>query len=232
MSIVAFATACMTQLEDPAQAEADFNELLELVKTTFGTSDPDRADKLTQLYTDLKDRIVQSPASTRSYFHSAYAGGYVSHILRVTTLALSMASVYKKNGGFITFTKEELVFATLNHDLGKLGNDAAPYYVKQTSDWHKKTLGEMFKKNDEASFFSVYDNTMMWLNQYGISYTANEMLGIKLADGNYDEANKKYLMNNDPFPIRTSLPYIVHWADHMATIIEKHQVLQLLGDDE
>jgi hypothetical protein len=44
---------------------------------------------------------------------------------------------------------------------------------------------------------------------------------MKLADGMYADGNSKYLMNHDPYPMKSALPYLVHWADHMATVVEK-----------
>jgi len=68
---------------------------------------------------------------------------------------------------------------------------------------------------------SVPDRGLYLLTSYGISYTKNEMLAIKLHDGLYDDANKPYLMSWMPeTKPRTSLIYIVHQADLMAARIE------------
>ena len=56
------------------------------------------------------------------------------------------------------------------------------------------------------------------MQRYGIRVTQNEWLGINLSDGNYDEGSRKYLHSNG---MKINLPYIIHWADHMATKIEK-----------
>ena len=65
----------------------------------------------------------------------------------------------------------------------------------------------------------------LWLlNQYGIQFTQKEMLGIMLADGLYNEPNKKYLMSySEDFSLKTELPYILHWADHMSCRQESGQ---------
>jgi predicted HD phosphohydrolase len=36
------------------------------------------------------------------------------------------------------FTKEELVFSALNHDLGKMGDENHESYIPQTDKWRKK----------------------------------------------------------------------------------------------
>jgi len=47
------------------------------------------------------------------------------------------------------------------------------------------------------------------------------MLGIKLTDGLYDEANKPYYMSRTAdSKLKTNLGYVMHQADHMAARIE------------
>jgi hypothetical protein len=176
-----------------------------------------RAIKLKEFYKIFENELVSAPASSKISFHNAYPGGYLDHILRVTELALKMASLYKTSNGFIDFTKEELIFSALHHDLGKLGTEDQSYYVVQDSDWHRKR-GEMYKHNDTLQYFKAPDRGLMMLQKYGISVTENEWLSIKLSDGIYSTGNDSYLKNDG---MKINLPYIIHWADHMATRIEK-----------
>lgn len=176
-----------------------------------------RADKLKELYAVFQDELVSAPASSKVNFHNAFPGGYLDHVLRVADIALKMASLYKTTGGVIDFTKQELIFAALNHDLGKLGTEDAPYYLPQDSDWHRKR-GEVYKHNDTLQYFKVPDRGLVLLQKYGISVTENEWLSIKLSDGIYSSGNDSYLKNDG---MKINLPYIIHWADHMATKIEK-----------
>jgi hypothetical protein len=176
-----------------------------------------RAEQLKAFYKIFEDQLLSAPASAKVHFHNAYPGGYLDHILRVVELALKMASLYKTSNGYIDFTKQELIFAALNHDLGKLGTEDEPYYLNQDSDWHRKR-GEMYKHNDALQYFKAPDRGLMMLQKYGISVTENEWLSIKLSDGIYSTGNDSYLKNDG---MRVNLPYIIHWADHMATRIEK-----------
>jgi hypothetical protein len=120
-----------------------------------------------------------------------------------------------------TYTKEELVFSALNHDLGKMGDEKNESYIPQDDKWRKEKLGEDYKFNDRIPFASVPDRGLYLLQSHDIQYTFNEMITIQTHDGLYDEANKKYLANYMPEQKpRTSLPYIVHQADLMAARIE------------
>ena len=56
---------------------------------------------------------------------------------------------------------------------------------------------------------------------YGIKVTMKETLSIKLADGLYDESSEFYLKVFDvKKSIKSRLPHIIHFADHMATLAE------------
>ena len=47
-------------------------------------------------------------------------------------------------------------------------------------------------------------------------------MGIKLTDGLYDEDNTKYYKVYDSAKyLRSNIQYILHWADHMSTCIER-----------
>ena len=67
----------------------------------------------------------------------------------------------------------------------------------------------------------VTDRAVYLLQRYGITYSWKEYLGIKLADGIYNEANKKYLIQYNPdMVLKTSLPKIVHLADYLSCFTE------------
>ena len=119
------------------------------------------------------------------------------------------------------YTIEELVFAALNHDLGKMGDEEHESYIPQTDQWRKDKLGEDYMFNTKLPFASVPDRGLFMLQSHGIQYTFNEMLAIQTHDGLYDEANKKYLMTYMPEQKpRTCLPFVLHFADMMAARIE------------
>lgn len=197
--------------------EQNYNKLMEYIN-----ADP-RAEQLNEMYNVLRDELLIAPASGRVYYHNCFPGGYLDHILRVTDTALKVASLYKTMGGVIDFTKQELIFAALHHDLGKLGTEDGPYYVEQDSDWHRKR-GELYKNNDSIQYFRAPERGLVMLQKYGVKVTEKEWLAIKLSDGMYDDSNKSYLMNYAPYSMKTNLPNIIHWADHMSSRVEKDKV--------
>ena len=181
-----------------------------------------RKEKLIEFYEKYSERLVLMPAAHKKEYHNAFPGGYVEHVNRVITCALHLHELWANMGAdTTTYTKEELVFSALNHDLGKMGDEENESYIPQDDKWRKEKLGEDYKFNDKVAFASVPDRGLYLLQAHGIQYTFNEMLTIQTHDGLYDEGNKKYLMSFMPeTKPRTSLPFIVHQADFMAARIE------------
>jgi hypothetical protein len=120
-----------------------------------------------------------------------------------------------------TFTKEELIFSAINHDLGKIGDKNHEAYIPQTDQWRRDKLGEDYMFNKKLAFASVPDRGLFLLQQHDITYSFNEMIAIQTHDGLYDNANEKYLKGYMPEQKpRTSLPFILHQADMVAARIE------------
>jgi hypothetical protein len=162
------------------------------------------------------------PAAHKKEYHNAFPGGYIDHVLRVIDCSLKLHNVWEEMGTDVsTYTKEELVFSALNHDLGKMGDDQHEAYIPQTDQWRKDKLGEDYMFNTKLAFASVPDRSLFLLMSHGIQYSFNEMVAIQTHDGLYDEGNKKYLMTYMPEQKpRTALPLILHQADMMAARIE------------
>lgn len=184
-----------------------------------------RKEKLLEFYEKYGDRIAMMPASHKKEYHNAFIGGYVDHVNRVVKCALALHKIWADMGSDITtYTKEELIFSALNHDLGKMGDSEHEAYLPNTDQWRKEKLGEEFMFNKALAFSSVPDRSLFLLQSHGISYSFNEMLAIQIHDGLYDEANKKYLIGYLPEQkLRTALPLIIHQADFMAARIEFEQ---------
>ena len=181
-----------------------------------------RRTQIKEFYSKYQERIIMMPAAHKKEYHNAFPGGYVDHVIRVIDCSLKLHNVWEEMGADIsTYTKEELVFSALNHDLGKMGDEDNEAYIPQTDQWRKDKLGEDYTYNTKLAFASVPDRSLFLLMSHGIQYTFNEMIAIQTHDGLYDEANKKYLMGYmvEQKP-RTALPFILHQADLMAARIE------------
>ena len=116
------------------QIEMNWQTLIDLIEKYIGD---DRKENLLKMYEDLKDRMMFAPASAKGHYHNAMPGGYVEHILHIIDMAKDVKDTWYNHDAKINFTDEELVFAAMHHDLGKVGDLEHDYYIPQTSDWHR-----------------------------------------------------------------------------------------------
>ena len=204
-----------------AELKANYEKFVAIVKKYITG---DRLDKVLFMYSDdeLGGNLMVSPASGNVGYHNAYEGGYIDHIFNVCKNALKMKDLFIAQGGTQDFTDEELIFCALHHDLGKLGTKNHLHYIPNDSDWHIKNRGDVFMKNPANQYMTLTDRTFFTLQDYGIKINENEYFGIKLTDGMYDEDNQKYLktFNKDNVQ-KSAIARIMHWADHMSTVIEQ-----------
>ena len=175
--------------------ELQWKALMEYIeKYISGT----RKEALIKMYEELSDRVLTAPASSHSTRHNCFPGGYIDHVNRVVKTAINLYSVWTDAGAAThKYTLEEVVFAAINHDLGKVGSRTHEYYVPNDSDWHVKR-GQIYKISDKLTFMKVPDRSLFTLQEFGIAVSENEYLAIKLHDGLYGKGNESYLMGGAP----------------------------------
>ena len=188
---------------------------------------PTRKDQLNKMYDDFEDRIAMMPASSMAHFHNAFAGGYIDHVLRVMDCTETLYNTWELSGADMSgYTKEELMFAAMHHDLGKVGfpGDGNEVYQVETSDWHRKNMGRLYKHNENIPFTMVPDLSIWLLQEHGVSMSWNEYQAIKIHDGMYDDSNKPYFVaRSEKAKLKTNMAIILHHGDHMAATIEYEQ---------
>jgi len=188
---------------------------------------PTRKDQLNKMYDDFEDRLAMMPASSMAHFHNAFAGGYIDHVLRVMDCTETLYDVWFHLGADMAgYTKEELMFAAMHHDLGKVGfpGDGNEVYQIETSDWHRKNMGRLYKHNENIPFTMVPDLSIWLLQEHGVSMSWNEYQSIKIHDGMYDDSNKPYFIaRSAQAKLKTNMAIILHHGDHMAAQIEYEQ---------
>jgi len=201
------------------QIAQNWEALLRKIDTNF---EGERQSKLKNLYDGLADRMMMAPASGIEHFHNCFAGGYVDHVLRVMDCAEQLFDVWSSMGADMSnYTKEELMFSALNHDLGKVGDNENEYYVPNPSEWHRKNQGKIYDPNPNIQHMTVPHRSIWLLSNSGITFSQNEMIGILTHDGVYDSANDSYLKPwGKEKALWNNLPIILHHADHMASRIE------------
>ena len=181
----------------------------------------ERKEQVMFMVKHMEDTYVMAPASGKSWYHSAFPGGYVDHVNRVVEYAVKQMRLYKEMGGMIDFTEEELVFAALFHDLGKLGDGDSPNYLPQTDKWRQDKLSEMYTNNPDLDFMLIPDRSLFILQKFGIPVSLKEFLAIRVHDGVFDKANEAYFFSHqESSRQKTSIISILHSADFLASKVE------------
>ena len=197
--------------------QANYEKHLKIIDTYIG----DRKDSIKEMLSHMEETYVMAPASGKSWYHNAFAGGYVDHVNRVVEYAVKQSRLYKEMGGFIDYTEEELVFAALFHDLGKIGDGDQPNYIPQTDKWRQDKLSEMYTFNPDLDFMLIPDRSLFILQKFGIKVGQKEFLAIRCHDGVFDKANEAYFFSNmESSRQKTSIVSVLHSADFLASKVE------------
>ena len=141
-------------------------DLVEVINNNFSG---ERLQKIEALHDHFKDRMMLAPASGRAYYHNAFPGGYVAHILNIMDWAHKYYELFKSQGMYVDdISRESVTFAAMFHDLGKIGNLDEDYYVTNTDEWRAKKLQEYYNHNPAIHYMTVTDRSIWILNQFNI----------------------------------------------------------------
>ena len=202
----------MKQLTEK-QILGNWTKLRDIITSTF---EGDRLENLNKMYDHFEDRMCMAPASGKEHFHYAHVGGYIEHVLHIIDYSKQLKGVWEGNGATINFTDEELIFAAMHHDLGKVGDLEHDYYVPNESEWHRKNQGAIYTHNKELQHMTVTDRAIFLLGHFKVPMSENEYIGLRLTDGMYEEANKAYYIAYQPErQLRSNIAYILHQATHI-----------------
>ena len=200
------------------QIQKNWEKHLKIVDHYIGD---DRKTAVKSMLEQLSEIYIMAPASSKTWYHNAFPGGYVDHVNRVVQYATEQHKLYQKMGGTVDYTEEELVFAALFHDLGKIGDGEKPNYIPQTDKWRQDKLSEMYTYNSELDFMLIPDRSLFILQKFGITVSQKEFLGIRLHDGVFDKANEAYFFSNvESSRQKTSIISVLHTADFLASKVE------------
>ena len=197
--------------------QKNYEKHLKIVETYI----TERKDKVLSMIDSFQEEYALAPASGKSWYHNAFQGGYVDHVNRVVEYAVKQSRLYQEMGGTVDYTEEELVFAALFHDLGKLGDGERANYIPQTDKWRQDKLNEMYTNNSDLDFMLIPDRSLFVLQKFGIPVSMKEFLAIRLHDGVFDEANKAYFFSyQESSRQKTSIVSVLHSADFLASKVE------------
>jgi hypothetical protein len=199
------------------QISSNYQKHLKIIDTYIG----ERSESIKTMLSHMEEIYMMAPASGKTWFHNAFAGGYVDHVNRVVQYAVEQHRLYVKMGGTVDYTEEQLVFSALFHDLGKIGDGDKPNYIPQTDKWRQDKLSEMYTYNPDLDFMLIPDRSLFILQKFGVKVDQKEFLGIRCHDGVFDKANEAYFFSNvESSRQKTALISVLHTADFLASKVE------------
>jgi hypothetical protein len=200
------------------QIQKNYEKHLKIIETYLSE---ERVTQVKGMLNHMEEVYIMAPASGKTWYHNAFAGGYVDHVNRVVQYAIEQSRLYEKMGGTLDYTDEQLVFSALFHDLGKIGDGDAPNYIPQTDKWRQDKLSEMYTYNPDLQFMLIPDRSLFILQKFGIKVDQKEFLGIRCHDGVFDKANQAYFFSNvESSRQKTALVSVLHSADFLASKVE------------
>jgi len=206
------------------QIQENWEGLNKIIEDTF---EGDRLKNIKLLHEHFQDRMTLAPASGTKWFHNAFPGGYVAHVLNVIKWSLEYYEMFKKMDMHVSDIDEEsVIFCAMFHDLGKIGDMENDYYITNPDEWKAKKWGRLYDHNPNLHWMTVTDRTFWLLNQFSIPMSQQEFLGLRMADGLYEDANKPYFFEGSEWKeIKTNIGFIIHYGDACATRWEKEQYM-------
>jgi hypothetical protein len=143
-----------------------FTSLVDKVK------DPKNKEFLKKLCEEQSERLATCPASTSSKYVGAFAGGLVWYSLEVLKVAKELNKLYDAN-----ISVDDLIIASLFHDVGKIGNEEHDYYLPNKSDWHV-SKGMFFEINEDLQTSNVHSRSLWWMSHYGVTLSEQAVQSI------------------------------------------------------
>lgn len=155
---------------------------------TDKVADTSRKNGLLALVDKVEETLILAPASTRTEFHGAFAGGLVDYSLKVVKTMGALNRAYEANLG-----TESIVVTGLFHDIGKCGNGEREYFLPKNSEWHNKQ-GIMYEVNPDLPNMTVSLRSLYLLQNFGVKLTADEHYAIS----SIKDRSESQVVTNEP----------------------------------
>jgi len=167
----------------------NYEKYLNLLRKFF----PENLAAIDAMETEMGNRLFLAPRGLTEKV-GGRPGGLVSFAV----------SVAKNTKVFKTLIDQrKLIRVALIHELGLMGSPTDECFLPETSDWHRHTLGKVFKYNEACQKMSFAHRTLFYVARYGFTVEEDEWMALLTASGfQYDE-NRFYA--NEVMPLATAL---------------------------
>ena len=173
---------------DTDQVRASFELYLKLCQKCG-----DKSESLEILTETLGDRLAMCPYSNRKDAGWSYPSGLMQYSLSV------LRSLRKVNDAHeLNLSAESMIFVSLFHCIGKVGDLENDLFVDEDSKWHREKLGQFYKYNEKVPKMTWEHRSLWILSQVNVSVTREEWLAIMLSPGAYADEIKFYTGGHEP----------------------------------
>lgn len=163
-------TADNVTIPEVQKIEKNYEKFLSLASSI---QDEKVKKPILEMLTELKGRIAVAPASTKTEFVGAYAGGLVQSSLLTLKTMIQINDALQAN-----ISRDDLIVAGLFYHLGKIGNLDQEYYVAQESQWHIDR-GMRYEINKQLDGIMPPNmRSIWWLNNAGVPLSEDVMYAI------------------------------------------------------
>ena len=160
---------------------------------------------------DLGQRFIDSPASSKTGFHCAYEQGLPEHSIRVFNNLFAQNTIAGN-----PYDSETILICGLFHDLGKAGNRHQRMYMQNITKSGEPHKSQPYKINRSYPQLSHEMRSVMLLSHY-IELTDEEAQAISYHAWLYGDIGTRSIRNWDV----EQLSFMTHVADIYATFQEK-----------
>jgi hypothetical protein len=173
-------------LEEAIHQHTKFNEFIEKYVSR------DRSKSIIEFFGERELTLTSSPYSIKSGSVGCFPGGYIITINKLIEVSLVLDRVWEKFSEKRTYTVEELVVSSIFCEIGKLGTNDNPFFIKNDNEWEIKNRGLLYKYNPIYTNIKYSDSSIFTLQKNKITISENEFLSIKLYNSFLDEDNSHY----------------------------------------
>ena len=122
----------------------------------------------------LGEDFIKAPASSMAYYHNAFEGGLIDHLLKVASYAVKINNTLPEDE---KVDQTSLIKVCLLHGIGK-----AKLYKPCTSEWHRKNQGKMYEFNEDLVSMRIGERSVYYILSHGIKITEEEFSAILFFD--------------------------------------------------
>lgn len=171
------------------------DKIIEKWNTFFSlTQRLDRAG-LTEMASELEERIALCPASQNKDYPGCYPGGLVDLSLSITSKMRSLNKALN-----LDVPQESLILVGLYHSIGFVGSREESFLVEQTSSWHRDR-GLMYDYNQALPKSPVAHRSLQLLQEFGVSLSFDEWVSIAVSGGPGRDESRFYTGTEPPLAI-------------------------------